>query len=329
MSPAPALSDRPDAPDADYALALGVEPATLTAVAAEPTPEDTQTVEAVLAHFATVRPGLSSFPSIATQILELVRYPDVDLAELARYIRLDGALAGAVLALANSAVYRGVKTIETVKDAVARLGITEVARLAAAISMRSLYSPEIRSEFERFMPIWNKLFFHAVRTGRGASDLAKTKVFQTSGPEQMFLAGLLHDVGKSIAMRSMAALLMTAKVKPRDDAGITRILHLAHVPVGVELHRTWNLPASLMDVAALHHDAVVPAEPARGGVHLVRLVSALDLLRLEPETNLRAAAEILQSCRAGGLSPARLAEIGKQQLAAEEWAKRVFADKAA
>ena len=82
--------------------------------------------EKVLAHFALNHPGPASFPSISLRILELVRYPDVNLNELAKYIRMDGALASSLLSLANSAVYRGVKHIDTVKDAVARIGLGEV-----------------------------------------------------------------------------------------------------------------------------------------------------------------------------------------------------------
>jgi len=323
-APAPPLSDRADAPDADFAAALRVDPGALGAPPPAPTPEEARVAEAVLAHFAVARPGPSSFPSIATQILELVRYPDLDLAELARYIKVDGALAGGVLSLANSAVYRGVRTIDTVKDAVARLGVSEVARLAAAISMRALYSADASAEFKRFTAEWERLFLHAATTARAASELARRRVVATPGAEQTFMAGLLHDVGLSIALRSYAALSVAGKIPALEAASVAKVLHRVHVQVGVEMHRVWRLPASLADVAAHHHDAAVAPGAEQGVLHLVRLVSALDLAAREPGAHPGGAAEALQSSRALGLSPAKLAALSADLEAAEAWVRTAF-----
>ena len=92
--PAPAaLSADPAAPDAAYAPALSLPPEALAAPESPASAEEALAGEKVLAHFALHRPGPASFPTISLRILELVRYPDVNLAELAKYIRMDGALA--------------------------------------------------------------------------------------------------------------------------------------------------------------------------------------------------------------------------------------------
>jgi putative nucleotidyltransferase with HDIG domain len=309
------------ADDAAYAAALGLAPEALAAPEPAPSPEEAHIADLVRAHFAAARPDPASFPSIAMQILELVRYPDVDLNELAKYIRVDGALASGVLALANSAYYRAVRKIDTVKDAVSRLGISEVARLTAAISMKSLYSAEAATAHAKFEPVWTALFLHAATVGRCASDLAKRQVAPVPGVEQVFVAGLLHDVGKGVAMRSLAELVGYGKLAPPSPQVIARVLHLVHVDVGVEMHRAWQLPATLADAAALHHAPEVESGPL---VQLVRLVSALDLLRREPATHPRAGAEILSSSRALGVSPARVHALGEDLDGAEAWVRTVF-----
>jgi putative nucleotidyltransferase with HDIG domain len=324
-SAAPAdLPTTSSAPDAAYAAALGLTPEAVAAPEPPPGPEEARLAEAVRAHFAAARPDPASFPSIAMQILELVRYPDVDLNELAKYIRVDGALAGGVLALANSAYYRAVRKIDTVKDAVARLGISEVARLTAAISMKALYSADAATAHAKFEPVWTALFLHAATVGRCASDLAKQKVAPVPGVEQVFVAGLLHDVGKGVAMRSLAELVAYGKFAPPAPEVIARVLHLVHVEVGAEMHRVWQLPPTLADAAALHHAQDLEAGEGRALIHLVRLVSAQDLLRREPATHPRAAAEIVASARALGLSPARVHALGKDLEDAEAWVKTVF-----
>jgi putative nucleotidyltransferase with HDIG domain len=312
------------APDAPYAAALKVDPAMLAAPEPAPTPQEAKVAEAVRHHLSVARPDPASFPAIATQILELVRYPDVDLNELSRYIRVDGALAGGVLALANSAVYKAVRRIETVRDAVARLGISEVARLAAAISMRSLYSADAATAHARFEPIWTGLFLHAATTARAASELAKQKLAAVPGAEQTFMAGLLHDVGKGVALRALAELVGYGKLPALEAPLVARVLHLVHVDVGAEMHAAWRLPPNLAEVARHHHAAAVPAGPEKPLVDLVRLVSAVDLLRREPDTHPRAAAEAVESARALGVSPARLEAIGAELAKAEEWVRTVF-----
>jgi len=264
------------------------------------------------------------FPSIAMEILELVRYPDVDLNELARYIRVDGALAGGVLALANSAVYRAVRRIDTVKEAVARLGMSEVARLAAAISMRALYSTDATRAHEAFQPVWQRLFQHAVTVARCASELARQKLARTPGVEQTFMAGLLHDVGLAAALRAAAELTSYGKLPALEEPLLDRVLHRVHVEAGVELHKIWQLPPTLSEVAA-HHHGPVPHGELEPVIHLVRMVSARDLLGRAPWSHPRAAAEVVESARTLGLSAQRVEGLAADLAAAEAWVATAFA----
>src|SRR5512140_830266 len=236
-------SPQPPAPSAtgeNYAAALEVDPASLAAPEPPAEGAEAEAVQAVRAYLAASHLSPIAFPSIAMEILELVRYPDVDLAELSRYVRVDGALAGGVLALANSAVYRSVRRIDTVKDAVARLGISEVARLAAAISMKSVYSEDATRSHERFRPLWTQLFLHAVTVARCASELARQKVAATAGSEQTFMAGLLHDVGLASVLRGAAELTIFGKLPEVDPGVIRRVLFRLHVEAGTELHESWR-----------------------------------------------------------------------------------------
>lgn len=324
-APASPPSDAPGAPDADFAAALGLAPAALAAPDAAPTAEEALAGEKLMAHFALNHPGPASFPSIALRILELVRYPDVNLNELAKYIRMDGALAASLLSLANSAVYRGVKHIDTVKDAMARIGLGEVAKLTAVISTRSLYGAEEQSEFQRFAPLWRDLFLHGATVARAAGELSRQKIPVKQGSEQIFMAGLLHDVGKAIALRSLAALEAGGKLAPTRDEGVGRLLHQVHVAIGAEMQRkVWNLPPLFADVAAHHHDGAIGPGETAATVHLVRLVSSLDLLRTQPALHPGAGAELLASARALGLSPAKVALVGPALDEAEDWVGLLF-----
>jgi putative nucleotidyltransferase with HDIG domain len=317
-------ADGPSAPDAAYAEALGIPPLALYAGWPELSDEEARTASLLLAHFDAHRPGPASFPSLSLRILELVRDPEVEVPELARLIELDPAISAGVLVLANSPVFRGVCVIQTVREAIARLGLTEVSRLAGALSARSLYAPEVRAEFEMFEPTWNAIFHHALAVARAASALARRRWLPD--PDRVFLAGMLHDVGRSIALRSMAAIMLDDRVKAWEGPALDRILHHVHREIGAEAHREWGLPAHIAAVATHHHDDVVDPGRENSEIHAVRLVSALHLLRSAPEVHPAAPAEAVQSARALGLGPVRLRAVADDLAETEAWVRELRLD---
>lgn len=322
----PALPDRPDAPPEAWAEALGVEVAALTAGPPRLSSEEQLVAAAVLDHFETHRPGPASFPAIALQVVELARQADVDLARLARLVEQDAALSAGVLVLANSAVFRGVERLETPRQAIARLGTAEVARLVTALSTRSLFQPQVRAEFEAFGPAWNRLFYHSAVVARTAASLAAAR--RLPGAEHAFVGGMLHDVGKSIALRSVAALAMEGQVRVPTPASLARILHEVHVEVGREVHQEWKLPEHLAALAARHHEPTLPPEPALVPLHLVRLASALQLLAEAPGLHPAAPAEAVDSARALGLGPARLRALAGELAENGQWVRLLFGEEA-
>ncbi len=309
-----------------WAAVLGIDPAAFDAADAPLAPEEEALAQAVLAHFDTHRPGPASFPAISMQVYDVAQDPDAEIGRLAGLIELDAALTAGVLVLANSPIHRGVDRVETTRQAIARLGTTEVARLATALSTRSLFRPEVRAEFRTFGATWNGLFYHSVVTARTATGLGAS--LRTPGADQAYVGGMLHDVGKSIALRSLAALVLDRKVAAPAPEVVARLLHRVHVQVGSEVHREWRLPGHLTVLAARHHERTIPAGRDLAPLHLVRLASALSLLRAEPGLHPAAPAEAVDSARALGLDPLRLAELRVELAEQEEWVRLLFGDEA-
>jgi HD-like signal output (HDOD) protein len=289
--------------DAEYAQAMGLEPAALQAREEAPSTAEAQACEVLRPYLAASPTVPGAFPAVALEILELVRTPDVDLAQLARTIRADGALAGGVLALANSAVHRAVRRIDTIQEAVSRLGLSEVARLTAAISMRSLYGADAGGARGPFQAAWQQLSLHAVTVARCTSELARQGLCPTPGVEQTFLAGLLHDVGLAGALRAVCELVSYRKLPALPEPVLGRVLRRVHVETGVALHRSWKLGPL---------------------IHLVRLVSAQDLLSRAPAAHPRAAAETAESARALGLEAGRVKALAAELQAAQAWVAMVL-----
>jgi putative nucleotidyltransferase with HDIG domain len=306
--------------EADLAAALGLAPADLEAPEPELDEEEAGAAVLVRLHFHAERPEPSAFPRVALRLLDLLLDEQVEVAGLCRLVELDQALTAAVLARANAATARGLDPILTVRHAVTRLGLSEVARVAAAAALRTLFDGRAHAASGAFAPLWPFLFRHAVGTGRLAAELARAH--PGVGVEVAYGAGLLHDVGLVVAMRSLAALTQDGTLPLREPASTLRILMRTHAEVGAQAARAWQLPPRLLEVVEHHHSAEPAVEPLL--VRLVALASALDLLAAGPGLAGRSARAAVAAVRALGRSPAWLAAAVARRDDAAAWTQRTF-----
>ena len=155
-----------------------------------------------------------------------------------------------------------------------------MSRVAGMVSARSLFQPQVRSEFSTFGSRWNDLFAESVAGARGAAWLSLT--VRKARSDQAFLAGILHDLGRSVALRSLASLNLSSGLFREDETQIDRVVERVHVEVGGDVHASWNLPRFPTLVAMRHHDLGLPTDNEYVDVHVVRLCSALVQLRRQP-----------------------------------------------
>jgi len=312
-----------DDPFAPFAKALGLE------APREPPPlEEAQELEElelaakVLEHCRKNRLGPASSPTLSLRILNLVASPNAEISELARIISADPALSAGVLNVANSVLFRGLDEIETVRDAVTRLGLDEVGRVAGALSAKSLFNPKLKQELATFGPRFTGLYRRAITVATAAATLAMRTRARS---DRTYLGGMLHDVGRTVALRSVALLHLDGQVtlgvgSPRLD----RVLDRVHVELGAELHQEWQLPQYLTVLAVRHHDPEIPADEEFRDLHVVRLAGAVYDLRAEPELAWRASREILQSAGALHLDANGVRALAAELRQAEEKVSTTF-----
>jgi HD-like signal output (HDOD) protein len=257
---------------------------------------DDELVARLLVHFRKNRPGPSSLPAISLQIVNAVADEKTSLSELSRLISQDPAMSAGVLKVANSPTYRGTAEIETLRDAVTRLGLNEVGRVAGMVAARSLFQSQMRAEFAEFGSKWSELFAESLVSARLSVWLAMR--LQGIRSDHAFLAALLHDLGRSVGLRSIAALSQLGPKIDAFDPRIDRVLERVHVEIGGEVHQHWSLPRFPMLVTMVHHDLNLPTTGEYREVHVVRLCSAMVQLGRQPWRIGAARAEIDESCRA-------------------------------
>jgi HD-like signal output (HDOD) protein len=231
-----------------------------------------QAVTQVLDHFRANQPGPESFPSNASRIIDLIQQREPDFNKLVHAVGQDAGIASRLLQVANSALYGPGAEVQNVRSAAIRIGLREVGEIALGCAGRALFETEARYQYSLFPQRWDAMFHESMTAAFAAGSLSmRTRRGQ---PDCAFLAGMLHDVGKPIALRAVAALHLEGALDPLVlDLGITELLERVHVEIGATMMATWALPEYLQVAATLHHDLVVPA--AAVDLHLVRVVDAL------------------------------------------------------
>lgn len=131
-------------------------------------------------------PGL---PEVAAQVREALDDPTVTLKMVAKILHTDPALSARLMQVANSVAYSRGRTVESIFDAVARMGLETTHNLAMAFSLKQLFEARSPAVKERLA----ELYRHSTLIASLSYVLARESGHLK--PERALLAGLLHDIG--------------------------------------------------------------------------------------------------------------------------------------
>jgi HD-like signal output (HDOD) protein len=197
-------------------------------------------------------------PAILPRLTAVLSDGDSSSDDIAAIIKLDSALAASTLRLANSAYFSAGGPAETVADAVVRLGVRELYRLAAlALVSRWEAGSSTRGEPGDFCR-------HALCTALAAEALAETT--ERVDPQIAYTAGLVCDLGK-LAVAHACAAHFPALRNHCATRGTTwsqaeqAVLGFTNAEVGARLLEAWSFPPALATVTKFS-ERIADAPPA-------------------------------------------------------------------
>lgn len=198
--------------------------------------------------------GLSSPPTVYTQLSEALQNPRSSIVDIARIISNDQVLTAKLLKLANSPVYGFPSKIETISEAITVLGTQQICDLVLATSVMKIFQgiPRELTDMESF-------WCHSVSCGLVARILATYK--REPNVERFFVAGVLHDIGRLIMYtrlpKESAGLLELSRKTGRLPHELEdEVMGVEHAAVGSDLLKSWRLPDSLREMVRFHHKPV-------------------------------------------------------------------------
>ena len=186
--------------------------------------------------------------------MELVK-PEPDLRVIEQVITSDQALSSQVLKIANSAFYRGLVEVGTVRAAIIRLGMREIGRIV----LMAASEQHFRSRDRTIALVMKKLWQHSVGCAYGTAWLARRR---DCGVEQSqaFFAGLFHDVGKLFVLMVIEQIKRKNKSLKLTDSLLMEAMNRLHAREGSRLLTRWNMPGHLHVIARDHHNAEIDAQ---------------------------------------------------------------------
>lgn len=195
--------------------------------------------------------GLKPFPQAAQRVLSMMSNPDFEVEAVGKVIETDPAMAASVLRVANSALFSGTRPCLDVKHAVIRLGAEEVKNILIGVAVMGMFNDS--------HGLGKVIKDHSVSVASVARVLALGH--QRAMASKVFLAGLLHDVGKLLSMQTAEisyesflaedpycfSLPDAVFLRERDHVGYD------HAVLGAHVLQVWEIPDPTPTVVAMHH----------------------------------------------------------------------------
>jgi putative nucleotidyltransferase with HDIG domain len=189
-------------------------------------------------------------PRVAVELSELTRKPSASYDDVVLVLQKDPLIAAGVMSIAQSPLYAGRSPLQSLKDAVQRLGINSLRDIVwQVVAGMRLF------RVKGFTDILQRLQAHSMFMAYAARIVAERAGIAA---EHAFLCGLLHDVGIS---GTLIALAETEK----DDVPIMSLLDAIdgmHEQAGGMMAKQWRLSPEIVSVIEQHHHF----DPNRSGV---------------------------------------------------------------
>lgn len=223
---------------------------------------------------------LPALPQVLIKLLALCQSDDTSMAELTALIATEPTLSSRLLAVAHSAAYHHGDTRLSLLQAANTLGTDMIKVLAiseSVIQTFGAFSPAGSFDLRRF---WKHSLTMAVVTKALAQQL------DYPYPDDAYLIGLLHDVGR-LALLASAPQAYQAQFMAADDHQLCPIerqtLGISHDEAGAWLLNHWHLPPQMAQAVLHHHEDLTQMAVLDPLAQLTRL--AHTLLEWTPATS--------------------------------------------
>lgn len=192
--------------------------------------------------------GNTALPALPTSFLKLQQAldnPKTTREEILEIIATDTGIVSKILAVSQSVIYGG-SALSSLDDAVMRIGLKEVRKIAMAGGV-----VKALSDFDDGVD-WNSFWVRSIVVARLVENISGA--FRDSDGVS-FLTGLLHDIGR-IFMRHHFPEVYHPVMQKTEELGDAyaaeeAVLGMTRAPISAVLSKKWGLDPKI--TLAIHH----------------------------------------------------------------------------
>jgi HD-like signal output (HDOD) protein len=221
--------------------------------------------------------NLPSFPDVVVRIRKALADPNAQMNEIVKIVGTEPRLAARLIQTANSAAFNpSGKPLTGLRAAITRLGHRPVQSSAMAFAVRQLrLAPALRSIAEPLNVLWEE----SITVASICQVVARRT---TINPDEAFLTGLLHGIGRLYIM----VRAVGKNEKLCRDASFMEMIESWHPAIGRAVLESWSFTEAMAEAVGSQgdYDRGARAEAALTDVLIVGVQLAMVLRQPGPKT---------------------------------------------
>ncbi len=181
---------------------------------------------------------IPSLPDVALQVQKAVKHKATDISDVARIVMADPPLAGRLMQVANSPMYRGRAEITTCQAAISRMGLQTTRDLVIGCSLQQMFQSESALLQRVMREAWQQ------STHLAALCAVIARHGHALDEDRAMLAGLVYGIG-------VLPIIHYAEHYPElaeDEAMLGRVIKELRIEVGVQVLQRWEFSPDLIEV---------------------------------------------------------------------------------
>lgn len=197
--------------------------------------------------------SLPSLPEIYQQVVLASECESSSIDAIGQLVAQDMAMTAKILQLANSAIFSPRSTVSSPAQAASLIGLDAFKSLVLSLSVFQSFEGTTCNGFNIA-----QLTQHSIQVGSLCRHIAKSENQSKDTINEVFTAGLLHDVGKLILAANAADDFSTANALAKAEKiplieAEQKTFGLGHDGIGSYLLSLWGLPQNIIEGIAFHH----------------------------------------------------------------------------
>jgi HD-like signal output (HDOD) protein len=189
---------------------------------------------------------------VVNRVLQLLSEPERSIEDIASVLSEDQAMVARIIRVSNSALYRSLQEVRGLNSAMTRMGFKAIRSILLSSAAKDLLLSDKGTG-----GMWGRVLWqHAKECALASRRIAEQISYQD--PEEAFVGGMLHDMGKMIILLKHQNLIpQIRKFQTAENLNSVeaerRVLGFSHSEIGGLLMQKWHMPEILTHCVRHHH----------------------------------------------------------------------------